>query len=297
MVTDNKIGKNIKYLRLADGETQMELAYALGLKAPTAITNYESEHRKPKRKILQKIAVHYRITEEELVNGDFSKLTFEKCPIGDKEKKYETAEMLLLIIYTEQAYTDPLFKKGFDSHMQMYETMKARKSINEHDFDVCINAYMESFELNGTLESVANCLWWFLLIGVGISNADLNDGAMALEKKQIDKRTFLKEHYLKNCDDELCSGRGCKTELQDFLSNGEEVIIFLLQELNASVQWSNLANYYLAIRYLFCIIDNDYSDEINRAIGEEMMLGLASIGNPYAKKIIQSGIDNMKEKQ
>ena len=81
------------------------------------------------------------------------------------------------------------------------------------------------------------------------------------------------------------------------MSNGEEVIIFLLQELNASVQWSNLANYYLAIRYLFCIIDNDYSDEINRAIGEEMMLGLASIGNPYAKKIIQSGIDNMKEKQ
>lgn len=63
---ENKVGDNIYYLRNAYGETQMELAYAIGLNSPNSISNYEKGYSHPKREILRKISEHYRITEEEL---------------------------------------------------------------------------------------------------------------------------------------------------------------------------------------------------------------------------------------
>lgn len=39
----NQLGRNIKSLRTAYGETQLELALAVGLDSPNAIANYEKE--------------------------------------------------------------------------------------------------------------------------------------------------------------------------------------------------------------------------------------------------------------
>ena len=67
----NQLGRNIKSLRTAYGETQLELALAVGLDSPNAIANYEKGDRKPKSEIRSRIAAHFRITEEELANSDF----------------------------------------------------------------------------------------------------------------------------------------------------------------------------------------------------------------------------------
>lgn len=51
-VVENKVGENIYHLRLAYRETQMELAYAIGLNSPNSISNYEKGYSHPKRDIL-----------------------------------------------------------------------------------------------------------------------------------------------------------------------------------------------------------------------------------------------------
>lgn len=199
-------------------------------------------------------------------------------------------DILFPIIYTEKAYEDPLFKMGYDTHMRMYELMKTGNSIDEDDIDKCFNFYCESYDANGTYEAIANCVWWLLVTGAGINNLHLSAGADALYKNKIDKKTFLKQHYLKDCENMEDEN---KKEADEFLDETDEAVYYLLQELNRSPDWSALAQYYIAIRYLFDLVKNDYSRDLNKLIGEEMMISFAAIGNQYADRIIQKGFDNL----
>lgn len=293
----NNISKNIRNLRIDYGETQMDLAYALGLKSPAAIANYEKGTRKPKPDVRKKIAAHYMITEDELVNGNFSRLNVVSLPFDDTVKMREMTTTFLPILCTDKALTDPLFRKGYEAHIRIYKDMKAGKEIDQKDYDICMNAYMESFESNDTLESAANCLWWFLLTGIGMTNAQMFDGIKALEKKQIEKAEFLKNYYLHNSDDDYYDKDEAqrKKERQEFLEDGEEVIVTLLRKLKASPQWSDLADYYTAFRYTFCIVNNNLNDDMNRTVGGEMMWAIATLGNKYANTFLRVGIDASKK--
>ena len=68
----NYLPQNIKSLRMAYGESQMELAFAIGLDTPTTISNYENGMRSPKQDVRKKLAEHFRITEEQLIHVDLS---------------------------------------------------------------------------------------------------------------------------------------------------------------------------------------------------------------------------------
>lgn len=296
MGVDNT-SKNIRNLRIAYGETQMDLAYALGLESPAAISNYEKGSRTPKIGVRKKIASHYRITEDELMTGDFSRLNVVSLPLNDTVKMKEMTSTYLPIICTDDAIADPLFSKGYEAHTHIFKDMIVGKDYDQKEYEICMNAYIESYELNNTLESAANCLWWFLLTGMGMVNAHMLNGIKALEKKQIGKVEFLKNFYLHNsdndCYDEVEAQR--KKDRKEFLDDSEEVIVTLLRELKASPQWSDLADYYIAFRYTFCIVNNNLSDDMNRTVGGEMMWAIAALGNKYAISFLRVGIDNSKE--
>lgn len=66
------LANNIWTLRTAFGETQLDLALALGLNSSNTISNYESGSRKPNNKIIIKLSKHYNITEYELCNTNLS---------------------------------------------------------------------------------------------------------------------------------------------------------------------------------------------------------------------------------
>ena len=78
------IGKNIRVLRLAHNETQLELGRRIGVEENT-IGMYETGKRQPDMQKLQAIATHYgfpvdRLVSEELSDLDFNMhtLTWEK---------------------------------------------------------------------------------------------------------------------------------------------------------------------------------------------------------------------------
>lgn len=295
MSVDNT-SKNIRNLRIAYGETQMDLAYALGLNSPATIAMYEKGSRTPKHDVRQKIGAHYMMTEDELVHGDFSRLNVVSLPFDDTVKMQEMTTTFLPIICTDKALADPLFRKGYETHISMYKDMKAGKEFDQKDYDICMNAYIESCESNDTLESAANCLWWLLLTGMGMANAQMFDGIKALEKKQIEKAEFLKKYYLHNFDDDYYYKDEAQRnkERHEFLEDSEEVIVTLLRKLKASPQWPDLADYYTAFRYNFCIVNNNLSDNMNRTVGGEMMWAIATLGNKYANTFLRVGIEASK---
>ena len=75
-MSKDQLAKNIQSLRTAYGETQLELALSIGIESPNAIANYEKGARSPKLEIRKKMALHFRITEDELLHADFFKFSF-----------------------------------------------------------------------------------------------------------------------------------------------------------------------------------------------------------------------------
>ena len=46
--------------------------------------------------------------------------------------------------------------------------------------------------------------------------------------------------------------------------------------------------YYIALKYVFAMVDSDLSPEMNSAVGMQMMLTFAKMGNPYAINFLKT---------
>lgn len=291
---DKIISRNIRCLRAAYGESQLDLALAIGLNSPNTITNYEKGIRYPKPEIRKKIALHYRITEDELIHSDLSALHISSSQLGDKGKIIEMALLTFPIICTDKAMKDSLFQKGYAAHMRALDAMKEGREFADSDYDICVNAYSNSYNTSETPESVANLLWWFLLSEMSIKNQWMIEGAKALNEKRVSNEAFLKSFYLKDCS--IKEEENCPKDVeQNDLEELDQAIIELLKELKKDVQYSSLADYYIALRYILGCVNNEISEAMNKAVGEEMMCAFMRLGNEYAKKFILQGIENSRK--
>ena len=139
-MANNKLGNNIKNLRKSFGETQLELALAIGVDSPNTIGNYEKGKRFPQPDIRKKIAAHYRITEDELVNSTFSGKRVKSIIFDDPEKLSEMTLVMLPIVESKTALTNEKFKTGYEAHLRAYDAMKNKSSFSDEDFDLCIDS-------------------------------------------------------------------------------------------------------------------------------------------------------------
>lgn len=286
-MTDNT-SKNIRALRNAYGETQLELAFAIGLDSPSTISQYENGTRTPQTRERQRLAEHFRITEDELAHGDFSHFALKSLSADVREIAAEYLDGLLPIISTEKAMQDPLFKKGYEAHMRIIEGIKAGIPADESDGVICVEAYAEAFYDNHICEAAANLLWLFVLAGIGVNFWDWEAFEEAKDPfpKMQSVEEVIKYWFLRNCDDEFEEQR--RKARDEFRKESGETYIDLLKELKAYPHLSELADYYSAIMYSYGMINNGLTPEMNQTVGYEMLRAAARLGNRYAKRALKT---------
>lgn len=293
-MSESLIGKNIKYLRKAYGETQLELALALGLNSSNTISNYEKGVRLPKSEVRKKIAVHYRITEDELLYTDFSKIRSSEYKLNDRNKMIDMTLTVLPIICTETALKDKDFEKGYKAHLQAVEEIKFGKTLSEFKFDKCIDAYAASYDKNETPEALCNIIWWFLLTEISMCNQWALEGAEELKRKNMNSKVFIKNYYLCDCSEDVISENMSDEECQSVYEM-DDTIIELLQVLRKDRDYYELTDYYIALRYVLGCVKNELTIEFNKTIGAEMMYSFALLNNKYALELLKSGLENTKK--
>ena len=293
---NNRIGQNIRYLRCAYRESQLDLSLTLGLDSPNTIANYEKGARTPKPKIQKKIAMHYRITEDELSHDDFSGLHFSFSVLENKDKMVEMTMLMFPMVTSEEARKNAFFNKGYEAHVGIINAMKTECGADDLNYDICIDAYYDSYDKFKTPESIANILGLFIMTEIGLKNKWMIDGAEALNEKRIKSDEFLKKFYLKDFDYHLSENDSLPKNMtkQDMIKF-EEAINELLKKLKFHAKLANLADYYMALRYMFCCVSNELTNEMNKAIGSEMLWAFAKLGNSYAKRFIRKGIENSRK--
>ena len=69
---------------------------------------------------------------------------------------------------------------------------------------------------------------------------------------------------------------------KEFICEIDNLLIELISELKLNEQWSQLGDYYLALRYVLGLIDTGYSDEMNQIIGTQMLIAFSQVENKYS---------------
>lgn len=281
-----KLGANIRGLRKCFGETQLDLAMAIGIEK-TAISNYELGERIPERDVLIKIAKHYRITENELLHGNFVNLkNMSKMPVNDKEYNKAMFDKMLPLICSDRALENEKFKEAYTMHQEIYELIIEGKEFDPDRIERCMNLY-DSAREEGVIESAANYLWWLFFFSFTLSflTPKMLDNINAFKQKNATVKDILHNGYLPSFDNEPIDEE--TQEFQEarkcFIEDNEVSIIVNIYRLKHTQEYQDLGDYYLALYYKLDIISNTLSLEMNSAVGDEMLLAFSMMGNSYAK--------------
>ena len=287
MDNDSLIGANIRSLREFYGETQQQLADALHVEKNT-ISNYEKNLRTPDHAKLKAIAKHFSVSVEQLMHGDLSKIGKSNY---DEMVYWKNIEKTFPIVSSKSAYRNESFKKGLIYHKALY------RRIHQFEWDTlhlieqyaavymdyigkCMDYYMEAYEHEESkLEAAVNFIAIIYLMDstvISSQNAMSNRPAILNQVTSKSRRfeQFMNDHNSECGDSEITRFM----DDQDILG----AIKMMLTELKHTKEYSDIADYYLALLYMNGLINNGMPLELKSVIGNEMLNSLISVGNCYA---------------
>ena len=277
------LGKNIRGLRKAFGETQLDLALSIRASGPNVISQYESGERMPERDYLLRIAKHYRITENELLHGNFENMrVLTKFPVGDSDFGMTMLAKMFPLICTPKALENSKFKEAYTIHTRLINELKEGENFEEEKIEQCLEIYKEASR-NGLDEATANHLWWLMFLGFltvfftprlietldvadinGITSKDVFGGILPSFDEADSEREF-----------------DTNQDRLEFLEKCEIDLVVDIALLRKSKEYSDLGDYYLALRHKFSLLRNTLSAEMNSAVGDELLLTFSLMGNKY----------------
>jgi len=273
----NKISINIKKLRQAYGETQQELADAINVSA-SAVANYEKGDRQVDVQKLEAIALRYRLPLEELVRTNVSThMVLDFTP--DYNMLVEMLKHMLPLFCSDIALENLNFKKSYEYTLKIWETIEKEETPSEKLIDTCFDCYEKAADESQPKELIANYLSLIFLFALAIT-ADVDNEKLnnALRNSRIIGDAIERKLFLRKGEFDITEKKVKDNLTREF----NELILPIIYKLHNSPEWTDLAHYYLSLRYLNALVDNDYSDDFNIAIGIEMMKSLTVLENRYA---------------
>ena len=286
-----RLGANIRSLRTAYGETQEQLGEALFVEKNT-VSYYENGKREPNKETLHAIAKHYMVSIEDLLHGDLTSIG--KITV-DKDALWKNIEIVLPLVSSEEALKNESFKKAFDVHKAFYDELH-RVSLDGIDkvADICVDGYLEAIK-NEEIEAEAAAnflaLWYLMMASIKTVPMVMKNQPAAL--KQVAARDEKARKVIENTDPSFeTDAKEILSEIED--DETEELISDMLIAVKRSKEWSDLADYYLALQYVWGIVKNDSDWIFNQRVGAEMMNALLSVKNIYAARFLKYSLDSFR---
>lgn len=285
-----KLPMNIRGLRKMWGETQLDLAIAIDVQ-PTAICNYESGERIPERDVIVLMAKHYRITENELIHGDFSNMpnlaNTKESPIALRRV---FLEKFLPFACSLDAMQNSYFSEAFRMHKMLYhKIIREDMSFSMTDVEKCIELYDKAIE-DGIIEARANRLWWTIFFGfvINILTVDLIELFEHTDIKKLNIKKVLKSMLPSFTEKNSKEEKELFELKKSFYDENIVDLLVNIRCLKLSQMYADLGDYYLAISYLIGLSPDSISPEMKTSMGLEMLMIFKTIGNYYVRKLFSS---------
>lgn len=276
---DNQLRKNIQHLREMLGETLDKLGEVIHF-ARSTVKGYENGSRKPDPQTLNSIAKHYGKTVDELLYTDLTELSGVKMEAKSIKDVLDLFQKLLPLYSSEDAMRNLKFKKGYKLCHQIMDGFSKGELLRGTIITDAFQAFIEAFEEIECPEVAANLMWTISVWWTQIFDVKQ---MMLLQSKLLSNKFDIKD-YMKIKENE---SDGLKEKKHSFVSDFDEIITEIFKELKSDSKWSDLADYYIALKYVWAMVDSDLSPEMNSAVGMQMMLTFAKIGNPHALNFLK----------
>lgn len=286
----DRLSNNIKSLRKSMGETQEDLAYSLDLNSKSAIANWESGENRPSPENLKKIADHYKVTVDQLLEMDLDfHFSFPKhinaCLENDNNKLMHSFLCLFPIVTVKKEQElYPILIDAQNFHKQLLVCLNNNDENYYYYFEKAMKLYEEVDEKNDSISAKANMLSILLLFLCLIFGCMEFEGAFelleiknqTLRRKAI--RRFITEDYLSS------SFKIADRLNQEFGEHFYKDIMETIKELKGDNKLFELGDYYHCLLYIFDIVDNDLNTAINRQIGSALLSDLELMKNKYIRR-------------
>ena len=278
-----RLGNNIKLLRKAHGDTQETLADIIGV-GITALSNYENGRRYPDDNILNAIAYRYQCPMDQLKTDDFSFLETTSTVLT-KENLSSLIEVALPILQIDDPNKDLFFTKGYEHTKEVVANMKTGDGDMMYHLEKASDAYETSLKESKTIESAANLLVLLFVLQIMLLLDDYiddeNESIQHSPKEITAVNKFIprisKKYSFEDAKD--------KCELLRYIRKDSARYTLMLKKTR---EYSNLSDYYIALRHV-CLIDKSgFGQDFDRIIGLEMMKTFMRFGNKYAKAYIKT---------
>lgn len=256
--------ENIKYLMERSNESPEDLYYELGYNDPSTIRKYLNGARAVNDDAIKKLAIHYRVTKELLINYNLKE--FYK----DVEEGYEPIDFFTIfrIPYFEDDITKNELKKPFSYIDKFFKTCLSENP----DFDSLekgVNEFEKIYKNNNDADAIIWWIWCYIIIEhFGSFNIDEGDQEADVKKK-MNTYSLVDNGINYSFNDELDT-----TKFYEYCSS-----------LKHS-KWNDLVYYYMTLRFVNGYGNSAYDIEVNKKIGVAMMAELCKIGNEYANDFV-----------
>lgn len=288
----SRIGTNIRALREAYGETQLDLAQHLGFDSSATVSMLESGSRGQKRfDLLEKIARHYRISEGALFyqawgeNGTACP-NFLSLPVDDKKRICDLFTGMLPVMQSSIALNETAFRNAFALHQEAVSEISDTLAYPKHASSKCLRLYEICLKETHLPEAAANILWWLLVSGLFHCYPRTFLGLQRLNRKAITKQEFFRDWYLAGCEMEDIEQE--KSLKASFRKQHRKQIHDLLCLLYSSPSGIIPAEYYKSLLLYFGLDGTGFRTGECRLIGSAMLSALSEIGNPYAVSFLET---------
>lgn len=281
----NKLGKNIKHLRSIHGETLKELGEVVHF-GNTTIKNYENGERQPDPQTLHMLAKHYGKTVDEILRSDLTELGPVKFLIDGSEDIAKMMKIFFPLSCSDNALKSPAFKKGYDLCSRIIDAFSNNEGISGRIIPECFEAFEQATDEGEIPEATANNIWLVFVLWSQIIDEEMIKATESLLHPRRNTPPFVKLYLNAKAHE----SEETKKKRQDFINDFDDIIVELIKDLKSSLNLAELADYYLALRYVVSMIDTGLSSEMNTAVGMQMMLSFLQLGNPYALRFVEMSV-------
>lgn len=292
MESNDRVRKNIRALRKYYGETMLDLSIALNV-SKSLISDWENGKKQISHNSINKIAKHYRIPSSIIINDDLSDIDnsfvvnhFLNLKNNKEYRKIINLSNIFPLFTSKEIKDNKKLSEALEMHKQLYSYESSQ--IVEVDIDVIINSYEESLSKNDYLSVLANFLsivFCFEMIQIysldyyESLNKFFSDKTVKQSKKEVN--FIISNYFLNDIDKEDAEYTDSKNK--DF----DEFIMESISKFKNNKSYTELGDYYMALRYYLNLADNSLNSEENMLIGIMILKDLNKLGNRFAKKLLR----------
>ncbi|MCR5417870.1 MAG: helix-turn-helix transcriptional regulator [Lachnospiraceae bacterium] len=274
---ENILGRNIQHLRKMHGETLAELGESVHLRN-TAIKNYESGERDPKPQVLAALAKHYGKTVDELLNCDLTELGDQKFSIHGLQGMIELWKILIPLSSSDAALQNNNFKKAYEKCCSIMESFSKNEPVMGRIVSDCFDLYSSAAEEDDLPEAAANIMWLLFLEWSQILDKNMMEAFTSILYPRTNQPSSNKiiMRTRNNTSEDVIEKR------KRFIDDLDDAAMEIIKELKHRPGWENLGDYYLGLKYLTGMVDSGLSQEMNEAVGMQMLISQVHMDNIYA---------------